>query len=154
MYTTVLILHSLVKWLVLLALILTLYRSYKGYFYNLPYYKIDNSIRHWTVTIAHIQLVLGIILYAQSPIIQYFWRNLKDAFYEMDIVFFGLIHFLLMCSAIIVLTIGSALAKRKLNKKDKYKTTVIWFTIALLIILIAIPWPFSPLSNRPYIRTF
>ncbi len=154
MYNTVLIVHSLIKWFVLLSLVMALYRSYRGYFYNLPYYKIDNSIRHWTATIAHIQLIFGFILYSQSPVIKYFWKNLKDSFYEKDIVFFGLIHFLLMFLAIIVLTIGSALAKRKLNEKDKHKTVVIWFTITLLIILIAIPWPFSPLSNRPYIRTF
>jgi cbb3-type cytochrome oxidase subunit 3 len=29
---------------------------------------------------------------------------------------------------------------------------LVWFTIALIIIFIAIPWPFSPFANRPYFR--
>jgi hypothetical protein len=30
----------------------------------------------------------------------------------------------------------------------------IWFLLGLIVILIAVPWPFSPLANRPYIRHF
>jgi hypothetical protein len=59
-----------------------------------------------------------------------------------------------MFVAIVLITIGSAKAKRKSNDTQKFKTMLIWFSIALLIIFIAIPWPFSPLANRPYIRTF
>jgi hypothetical protein len=29
---------------------------------------------------------------------------------------------------------------------------LIWLSIALIIIFIAIPWPFSPFANRPYYR--
>jgi hypothetical protein len=28
----------------------------------------------------------------------------------------------------------------------------LWFTAALLLILVAIPWPFSPFAQRPYLR--
>jgi len=58
-----------------------------------------------------------------------------------------------MLTAIVIITIGSALAKRKKTDKEKFKTMLVWFSAALLIIFIAIPWPFSPLANRPYIRT-
>jgi len=36
--------------------------------------------------------------------------------------------------------------------KEKFKIMLLWYGIALIIILIAIPWPFSPLANRPYLR--
>jgi len=67
-------------------------------------------------------------------------------------LFFGLIHILLMLIAIILITIGSAIAKRKTSDVEKFKTILIYYSISLLIIFIAIPWPFSPLAHRPFLR--
>jgi hypothetical protein len=111
-----------------------------------------NAVRHWTATIAHIQLMIGIVLYFQSPIIKYFLANFKEAVRAFDLLFFGLIHGSLMITAIVIITIGSAKAKRKTVDQEKFKTMLLWFSIALIIIFISIPWPFSPLANRPYYR--
>lgn len=152
MYQTFLYFHSIVRWLVLLSLIFAIYRAYIGYISKTIFTKTDNSIRHWTATIVHTQLVIGIILYTQSPISKYFWNNFNDSIQNLDTTFFGLIHLLLMLTAIVFITIGSALAKRKTTDKEKFKTMLVWFSICLIIIIIAIPWPFSPLANRPYFR--
>jgi Type IV secretion system pilin len=152
MYQTLTFYHSIVRWLVLASLLYAIYRAYKGYTSNAKFSKTDNSIRHWTATIAHIQLVIGITLYTQSPIIKYFWKNFNEAIHNIDTAFFGLLHIILMLIAIILITIGSALSKRKTTDKEKYKTMLVWFSISLIIIFIAIPWPFSPLANRPYFR--
>jgi len=140
------------RWLVFLSLLLALFIAYKGYFTKSKFSKTDNSIRHWTATMAHIQLMIGMILYFKSPIIQYFISNFKVAIKDFNLLFFGMMHSSLMLIAIILITIGSALSKRKDTDSDKFKTMVIWFTIALIIIFIAIPWPFSPLASRPYLR--
>ena len=152
MYQTLLEGHSFVRWLVLASLLYSIFIAYKGYSQKLLFTKKDNLLRHWTATIAHIQLVFGILVYVQSPIVKYFWRNYKEAVQNLGASFFGIIHITLMLIAIIFITIGSALAKRKLSDKEKFKTMLIWFSIALIIIFIAIPWPFSPLANRPYFR--
>lgn len=152
MYQTLTFYHSIMRWLVLASLLYAIYRAYKGYKLNAQFSKADNAVRHWTATIAHIQLVIGITLYTQSPIIKYFWRNFNEAIHHLDITFFGLLHIILMLTAIILMTIGSALSKRKATDKEKFKTMLVWFSISLLIIFIAIPWPFSPLANRPYFR--
>lgn len=152
MFQTLTFLHSIVRWLVLLSLLYSIFRACKGYFQQKEFTKTDNSVRHWTATIAHIQLVLGITLYSQSPIIKYFWKNFDEAKESFDLLFFGLIHIFLMLFSIILITIGSAISKRKTTDKEKFKTMLIYFSIALLIIFIAIPWPFSPLANRPYFR--
>lgn len=60
----------------------------------------------------------------------------------------------MMLTAIIIVTIGSAKAKRKSTDKEKFKTMAIWFTIALLIILTSITWSFLPIAGRPYFRRF
>ncbi|QCX37367.1 hypothetical protein FF125_02545 [Aureibaculum algae] len=152
MYQTLIFLHSFVRWLVLISLVYSIYRATRGYFQNFKFSKLDNLVRHWTATIAHTQLLIGIILYTQSPIIKYFWANFDKSLKNIDTTFFSLVHIILMLFAIIILTVGSALTKRKLTDKEKFKTMLIWFSIALLIIFIAIPWPFSPIASRPYIR--
>lgn len=152
MYQVLTFLHSTLRWLVLLSLIVSIYRAFNGYFGKRVFTKTDNAFRHWTATIAHVQLMVGMTLYFQSPIIKYFRDNFSTAKDNFDLLFFGIIHSLLMLTAIIIITIGSSLAKRKTESPDKFKTMLIWFALALLIIFIAIPWPFSPLANRPYFR--
>lgn len=154
MYSTVLILHSLFRWLVLLSLCYAIIRAYRGYTSKTNFSFWDNKVRHWTATIAHIQLILGILVYIKSPIIKYYFADFKNSVSNWNLTFFGLFHFILMVTAIVVITIGSAKAKRKKTSAEKYRTMLVWFSIALLIIFIAIPWPFSPLANRPYIRVF
>jgi len=152
MYQTLTFYHSITRWLVLVSLLYAVCRAFKGYISNSKFSKTDNAVRHWTATIAHIQLITGITLYTQSPLIKYFWRNFKDSVHDADPAFFGLIHIILMLVAIVLITIGSALSKRKATDKEKFKTMLLWFSISLVIIFIAIPWPFSPLANRPYLR--
>ncbi len=152
MYQTLTFLHSQTRWLVLISLLYAIFRAFKGYFSDRKFSGADNSVRHWTATIAHIQLIIGMIFYLKSPVIQYFWKNFDEAAESLEHLFFGLIHISLMLTAIILITIGSAITKRKLSDKEKFKTMGIWFSIALVIIFIAIPWPFSPLANRPYFR--
>ncbi|WP_255373529.1 hypothetical protein [Chitinophaga sp. CF118] len=131
-----------------------IYRAYTGYRSNSVFTKTDDSVRHWTVTIAHIQLLTGILLYTQSPVIKYFWKNYHEAIHQQEITFFGLVHISIMVTAIVILTVGSALAKRKDIHREKFRTMLLWFLLALIIIFIAIPWPFSPLANRVYFRPF
>lgn len=152
MFQTLLFFHSVFRWLVLASLVVILFRSVQGYWLKLVFTKSDNTFRHLTATVAHIQLMLGILIYTQSPIVRYFFAHPIDGF--NDAVFFGLIHIGGMLLSITVLTVGSAKAKRRPTDRAKFKTMLIWFSVALLLLLIAIPWPFSPLANRPYLRTF
>lgn len=152
MYQTLTFLHSLFRWVVLLSLIYSVWIALRGYYFHKVFSGKDDLIRHWTATIAHIQLVLGIILYSKSPVVKYFWKNFSEAKGSLDILFFGIIHISLMVTAIVLITIGSALAKRKETDREKFRTMLIWYILALAVIFIAIPWPFSPLANRPYFR--
>lgn len=154
MYAILILLHSVMRWLVLASLLYAIYRAFTGYLGQRDFSKTDDRARHWTATISHIQLMIGLTLYLQSPIIKYFWKHSKELTGNLDLVFFGLIHIVLMLTAIIIITIGSALAKRQSDDKEKFRTILVWFSIALLIIVIAIPWPFSPFANRPYLRSF
>lgn len=152
MYQTLIFLHSSMRWLVLASLLISIYKACKGYFLKSTFNRIDDAVRHWTATIAHIQLMIGITLYFQSPAVKYFLNNFDQVKENFDLMFFGLIHSSLMLLAIVIVTIGSALSKRRPTGTEKFRAILIWYSIALLLIFIAIPWPFSPLANRPFFR--
>jgi len=154
MYPSFLVLHNFLRWLVLLSLLYSIYRAVTGYKNNLSFSKRDNAFRHWTATIAHVQLVTGFILYLKSPVVSFFWTHKSEAMKQPEVVFFSLLHIALMLLAVVLITIGSAMAKRKAEDRAKFKTMLIWFGLGLAIIFLAIPWPFSPLASRPYIRHF
>ncbi|SDF91873.1 hypothetical protein SAMN05421827_102113 [Pedobacter terrae] len=154
MYDILLPIHSLFRWLVLLSLLYSIYLSARGYCQGWQFSVDHDRIRHWTATIAHIQLVLGILLYTKSITVKAYFSGLVDSAARMESLFFGIIHISSMLIAIVLITIGSAKAKRKKESNEKFKTMLIWFSIALLIIILAIPWPFSPLANRPLIRNY
>lgn len=142
MYPTLLTIHSILRWFVLVALLYTIFNAYRGWFGGKQFTRLDNIFKTTTVSLVHFQLIIGIWLYYISPLINIFLQHFKDSMHDEKIRFFALEHSILMILAITVITIGSAKARRKLTDKDKFKTTAIWFTIGLVIILGAIPWKF------------
>lgn len=154
MYIILLTIHSFVRWLVLISLLFAIYHSYSSWFTGKAFLKFDETVRLITATTAHIQLGVGICLYFISPIIDYFLHRYKDAVKVREIRFFGMEHSLMMLIAITIISIGSVKVKNKNGDNEKFRTMAIWFTIGLLVILLSIPWPFSPLASRPYFRTF
>lgn len=154
MYPTLLALHSLTRWLVLISLVYAIYRAYRGQRKHLPFSKLDNTVRHVTATIAHIQLVWGLWLYIISPLTEYFRDHFSTAVHDRQFRFFGMEHSLMMLTAVTLITIGSAKAKRQATDQQKFKMMATWYTIALLVILSSVPWSFSPLISRPNFRAF
>jgi hypothetical protein len=152
MYPLLLTVHSLFRWAVLASLLYALLRAYRGWFTHSAFSKLDDTVRHTTATIAHVQLLIGLGLYFSSPLTNYLWDSAKTAMGQREIWFFGMEHPLMMFVAIVLISIGSALAKRKTEPAAKFKTIAIWFTVGLVVLLLSIPWPFSPWVSRPYGR--
>jgi len=152
MYDFLLPIHSLFRWFVLSSLIYSISIAFMGYSKSWQFSKNHDSIRHWTATIAHIQLVLGILIYTKSLTVKSFFSGQAANDVRLESLFFGIIHLSCMLLAIVLITIGSAKAKRCPESKDKFRTMLIWFSLALLIIFLSIPWPWSPLASRPYFR--
>jgi uncharacterized membrane protein len=124
-------LHSFLRWVILILLLVAIYQAFAK----------KESIKKsslWLMISAHIMLLVGLY--------QLFWGRwgitkglpegvqlMKDSFYR----FFWVEHPLLMVLAIGVITVARGKAK-VLN----YKTTGWLLLIALLFLLVAIPWPF------------
>lgn len=154
MYHILLVSHSFFRWLVLISLIISIILGIRGWVTKKKFDNLDNRFRHWTVSIVHIQFLIGIVLYTISPIIRYFFENFGEAVEINNIRFFGMEHSLMMILAVGLITFGSSSAKRKSEDLAKFKTMTIWFLIGLIIILVNIPWEFSDYVSRPYLRSF
>ena len=154
MYPTLLALHSLTRWLVLASLLFAICHSFRSWKQGKPYTQSDNIVRLLTVTICHIQLVIGLVLYSISPLVRIFLNQFSSAVHQRQLRFFGMEHIFVMVASVILITFGSVKVTQKATGADRFKTMAIWFSAGLFLILTSIPWAFSPLVSRPWWRSF
>ena len=139
MYTILLSIHSIVRWFILVAFVCALIRAFYGWSLKKEFGKADKQLLLITTVLAHLQLFVGVWLYFISPIVQFFIHNFHVAVKQKEFRFFGMEHSLTMLLAIVVISIGATIARRKQADTNKFKTIAIWYSIALILILSAIP---------------
>lgn len=130
--------HSGLRWVVLILLLASIGNAAANMGGTKPY---NRKLALFTLISAHLQLVLGLILYFGKKWYQALPEG-ADAMTKNVHRFFGMEHIGMMIIAIALITIGNSRAKKGATDKAKYKTILIFFGIALVCILAAIPWPF------------
>lgn len=135
-------LHSSFRYLVLLFIILALVDAMIGLISGRSYKKQSKIFSLLALITVHIQLLVGLLLYFLGgkgfqaiTTIEGFMKNEMLRFYAIE-------HISLMIIAIGLITVGYSKAKRQDEAKRKYKTTLLFYGIGLLIIFAMIPWPF------------
>jgi hypothetical protein len=152
-YAILLLIHSWVRWLFLAALLYAIGKAWYGWLRgSISYTKGDTMLRGMTVGLNHLQILLGFVLYFQSPLIEYLRSDMQSGLQIPEVAFFGVMHITLMLIAAVVLTIGGAKARRGTTDATKFRTVAIYFTIAIVLILLALPTPISPFAQRPWMR--
>lgn len=152
MYPTLLVLHSFSRWLVLLSLTTALLRAYTALKKGHRFTGVDQRLLQATLRIVQWQGLLGLGLYAKSPLVHYFWS--AGAIHEREIRFFGLEHITVMLVAVGLVTVGASKARQRPRAAEKFNTLLRWWGWALLLMLSSIPWAFSPLISRPWLRCY
>ncbi|MFB6454961.1 hypothetical protein ACE38W_06790 [Chitinophaga sp. Hz27] len=152
MYPVLLSIHSLIRWVVVVSMALSLITAWQGMRSNRSFTARDVLLRRVTVASVHIQLVLGLWLYFISPVVHYFLANFSTAVHMREIRFFGMEHITMMMTSVVLITIGASKSRRKATDKEKFRTIAIWYSIAFIIMFFSIPWAFSPLTHRPFFR--
>jgi len=152
MYLYLLAFHSATRWLVILLVMMVIVRSIWAYRAKINYTKYDLILRIVAASIIHIQLTLGVWLYIVSPLVSYFWQNVATAMHMSEIRFFGIEHVGTMLVSMAIFTIGTSKASRQADHQRRFKTQAIWFSIGFILMLTSIPWAFSPLIHRPWLR--
>lgn len=89
-----------------------------------------------------IQLLIGLILYFTGMWFENIKTNTSAVMKDPAERFFAMEHALMMIIAWLLVHVGRSMVKRADTDAQKHKRTLIWFGIALLLILVMIPWPF------------
>jgi len=142
MYQTVLLLHSWTRWLVLIFGLIALFRAFGGWQGRRAWVGADNSMGAAFVGSMHLQLLLGLILYlGLSPFGLKAFEAAGGAVMKDPVGrFWGVEHLTGMILAVVAAQVGRSLSKKATDSVLKHKKAFIWFTVALLLVLIMIPW--------------
>jgi len=142
MYTGLLHLHSVLRWVILILLLVAIYKSFAD--------------RHKDFTEGHRKTGLFLMIAADTMLLlgMYQWiagpwglksikaNGMSVVMKNASLRFFAVEHLLGMLIAIILIHMGYNYSKKKLPDSMKHKRVLLLYGLALLIILISIPWPF------------
>lgn len=140
MYDFLLIIHSWLRWAVLLLALITIYKSLVGFKGSNAYEKSDNIISASFVGTIHLMALIGLGLYFTSPYAFNAFGGGESVMKNATLRFWAVEHVFVMVIAVVLATIGRAKSKKKSNDQEKFKVQLIFFSIALLLMLSRIPW--------------
>ena len=142
MYNGLLHLHSVLRWIILILLLVAVYRNFADR--NKPFTPGHRKTGLLLMICADIMLLIGLYQWFTGP-----WGLKSIQNNGMSVVmknsvlrFFAIEHFIGMLIATILIHIGYAYSKKNITDIVKHKRVMLFFGLALLIILISIPWPF------------
>ncbi len=150
-YNILLVLHNLLRWVILILLLVNIFRNFSAI--NKPFTAGDKKAGLWLMISAHITLVIGLYQWFTGPWGYQLIKNIgMSEVMKNDVYrFWAVEHIIGMLIAIILITIGKGVARKNLPDVIKHKRSAWLYTIALIIILITIPWPFREGIGRPLI---
>lgn len=141
MYTGFLHLHDTLRWLLLLSLVTTLVKYLIGWLGNQPWKKTDNLMGIIFTSLMDLQLLVGLVLYFfLSPITKFAFSDIGAAMKDTELRFYAVEHFLMMLIAVVLVHIGRAKSKKAATDAGKFKIATLFYGLALVVMLVAIPW--------------
>jgi hypothetical protein len=113
--------HSLWRWVVLIAVLAALVRGLIGWLRGGEWTGLDRQLSMLAVTALDIQLLLGILLWITE-------RRWSDG------AFFGFVHPLVMIAAVAVAHLGNVRIRRETDATARHR----WLALSLLVVLILV----------------
>lgn len=129
-------LHSYNRYLVLAAMVFVLIRSYNGWLNRKPFEKADNTASVALLGLAHLQALIGLIMYAfTSTWTQTAFANFGAAMKDPMQRYFAVEHISAMLIAVALIQVGRTLSKKATDDVSKHRKLAIYTSIALVIIV-------------------
>lgn len=152
MDTGLLHLHNLLRWVILVLLLVSIYKAYTGWKNKRTFSAGDRKTWLFTLISGHITLLIGLYQVALGR-----YGIFKNALPEGESVmknkffrFFWIEHPVAMILAVILITAGYGMAKKNVSDEVKYRKAFVYFLLALVLILASVPWPFREIVGRPW----
>lgn len=133
--------HSYWAYLVLVILTVAVVNAIIGLTSKKEFKDKDLRLGLFTLIVSHIQLLIGLGWYFMSPVykaakVTGFGTIMKNAHTRL----LAVEHPLTMIIAIALITIGWSKHKKQTSAAGKFKTFVLFYGIALLLVVSRIPW--------------
>lgn len=127
-------LHSGFRYIVFILVVIAIIQSLLGWQGKKPYTELNRKLNLFALISAHTQLLIGIILYFLSPLVQFNSATMKNDTTR----YFTVEHWIMMIIAIVLITIGHSKSKKIILPEAKHKIIAIYYIIAFLVIIGAI----------------
>lgn len=134
MYNILFLAHSSTRYLVLGSVLLVFVLSVYGLFAKKPFGVLNDKASLYMLIFTHIQLVLGLVVYFGSPLVQFSAGTMKDKVLR----YWTVEHGFMMLIAIALITIARISIKRMPTPAAKHRRLMIFTGVALLVIVSAI----------------
>ena len=147
MYPVILAIHNIGRWVVLILGIIVVVRGLLGWFGKREWSTMDRKLGVYFTSSIDVQLLVGLILYVfLSPLTTSAFRDFGAVMSNDGLRFFVVEHSVIMLLAVVFAHLGGVYSKRASASKDKYKMAAIWYGLALVAVLLGMPWmrPFLP----------
>lgn len=146
MYTAVLLIHSWVRWVALIAAIGATFAAFR---------RQESTAERWgliAMTALDLQMLIGLMLYfAISPNMQEILRNFGAAMKDPTARFWAVEHIAAMFGAVIIAHVGRVLGRKAKTAEAKRTKLMISFGLASVLMILGMPWPGRP-GGRPLFR--
>lgn len=151
MYTGLVHLHSLLRWIIIILIVVALVRHLMGMTGNKPFTSGDKKTGLFLMISAHTQFLVGLILWFIGPWGFKLLQNIGFAAAMKEPVarFWIMEHNVGMLIAIALITVGRGVSKKNLSDASKHKRSFWFYLIALIVILASVPWPGRVGVGRP-----
>ncbi len=153
LYSIALLFHSFVRWVLIIVAVIAVVRAFAGWLGKKEWTALDSRLGVLLSSSADVQMLLGLILYIfLSPLTQAAFKDFGAAMTDSMLRYWGVEHIGMLFAAVVLIHMGQTMAKRAAAAL-KHKWAAIFLGLALLAMLVAIPWPFLAVgSGRPWIR--
>ncbi|WP_026897609.1 hypothetical protein [Daejeonella oryzae] len=136
MYKILLGAHSGFRYIIFVLIAVALVMALTGLFGKKNYTELNRKINLFTLISAHIQLLLGLVLYFFSPFVNY--ANMGVAMKDTVSRYWTVEHLVMMIFAVILITVGHSRSKKAVDAFFKHRSIAIYYGLAILVILAAI----------------
>lgn len=133
-------LHNVVRWVVVIAAVLAAGNAYRGWLAKTPFEPRDARLGTVFTGAMDLQVLLGIVVYIVSPLTSEVFEDFGGAMGDETLRFYGVEHGLVMIVAAALAHVGTARARKADDDVASFRTQAIWYSVAILAILFAIPW--------------
>lgn len=148
MYDVILALHSIMRWIVIIVALVAIARAFVGWFGRKEWTALDNRAGLFFTAAFDLQLLLGLGLIAFSPLLRTAFADFGAAMGEPVLRYWLAEHISVMIVALALAHVGRARSRRAAESVAKHRAAAVWFGIAVLAVLVTVPWPFFP-YGRP-----